>query len=131
VLGIVRNHLRKIGSGRLITLFGSGGDRDTSKRPLMGMIARELSDILIVTDDNPRSEDPEKIRLDVLSRCDQNDKNLYNFRDGREEAIKFALRLLERDDVLLMLGKGHETYQITRDGTFRFDETEIVLKNID
>ncbi|MDR2777304.1 MAG: UDP-N-acetylmuramoyl-L-alanyl-D-glutamate--2,6-diaminopimelate ligase [Rickettsiales bacterium] len=130
VLGIIREHLKELGNGRLICLFGAGGDRDRSKRPLMGKIAQELSDIAIVTDDNPRTEDPEKIREDILSGCDRSGNRVYNFADGREEAIKFAISLLEENDILAILGKGHETYQLTRGGKSYFSETEIVLGNI-
>jgi UDP-N-acetylmuramoyl-L-alanyl-D-glutamate--2,6-diaminopimelate ligase len=130
VLEIIQKHLKKLGSGKLITLFGCGGDRDSSKRPLMGKIAQEFSDIVIVTDDNPRTENPEKIRDEVISNCDQNNGNLYNFVGGREEAIKFAMSILERNDILVLLGKGHETYQIIGVEKIYFSEREIVLSNI-
>ncbi|MDR2077809.1 MAG: UDP-N-acetylmuramoyl-L-alanyl-D-glutamate--2,6-diaminopimelate ligase [Rickettsiales bacterium] len=130
VLKIMQKHLKKLGNGKLITLFGSGGDRDSSKRPMMGKIAQEFSDVVIITDDNPRTEDPEKIRNDIVAGCNQNDKNLYNFREGREEAIKFALSILGKDDILILLGKGHETYQVMQDRKVYFSEKEIVLNNI-
>ncbi|MDR1494732.1 MAG: UDP-N-acetylmuramoyl-L-alanyl-D-glutamate--2,6-diaminopimelate ligase, partial [Rickettsiales bacterium] len=100
VLGIVREHLKKIGNGKLICLFGTGGDRDKSKRPKMGQIAQRLADIVVVTDDNPRTEDPEKIRADVLFGCDRTGNPVHNFADGREEAIGFAMSLLGKGDIL-------------------------------
>jgi UDP-N-acetylmuramoyl-L-alanyl-D-glutamate--2,6-diaminopimelate ligase len=130
VLGIVREHLKKIGGGKLVCLFGAGGDRDKTKRPLMGQVAQRLADVVIVTDDNPRSEDPEAIRADVLSGCDRAGNPVHNRGDGREEAIKFALSLLQKDDILIILGKGHETYQLTREGKIHFSETEIILENL-
>ncbi|MDR3078748.1 MAG: UDP-N-acetylmuramoyl-L-alanyl-D-glutamate--2,6-diaminopimelate ligase [Rickettsiales bacterium] len=130
VLGVVREHLRKIGNGKLLCLFGAGGDRDRTKRPLMGKVAQELSDIVILADDNPRTEDPEAIRADILSGCDGNGNPVHNFRGSREGAIEFALGLLGKDDILLVLGKGHENYQLTREGKHHFSETEIILRNI-
>ncbi|MDR1425904.1 MAG: UDP-N-acetylmuramoyl-L-alanyl-D-glutamate--2,6-diaminopimelate ligase [Rickettsiales bacterium] len=131
VLGIIGKHLREFGNGKLLCLFGSGGDRDRSKRALMGKIAQKFSDIVIVTDDNPRTEDPEKIRADILSGCVENGGRVYNFANGREEAIKFALGLLEKDDTLIILGKGHETYQLVQGESKYFSETAIVMENLD
>lgn len=130
VLSIIRDHLKKLGNGRLISLFGLGGDRDKSKRPIMGQIAQKYSDITIVTDDNPRTEDPEAIRDDVIAGCDKNDSNLYNFENGREEAIRFALSIMQKNDILILLGKGHENYQIIGKDKIYFSEEEIVLNNI-
>ena len=130
VLSTIKEHLKKIGNGRLITLFGLGGDRDKSKRPIMGQIAQKYSDITIVTDDNPRTEKPEDIRKEVILGCNMNDKNLYNFDGGREKAIKFAISLIKKNDILILLGKGHENYQIIGNDKIYFSEEEVVLKNI-
>lgn len=130
VLGIIKEHLKEFGSGRLISLFGLGGDRDRTKRSIMGQIAQKYSDIVIVTDDNPRTEDSSKIRDEVILGCDQDIKNIYNFPDGREEAIKFGISLLKENDILILLGKGHENYQIIGQEKFPFCEEEIVKENI-
>ena len=119
--------IRGFCKGRIITVFGCGGDRDVTKRPKMGRIAAELSDYCVVTSDNPRSEDPEKIVADVVAgvkegKCD------YTVVTNRFEAIEFALDIAEKNDVVLLAGKGHETYQILRDRTIDFDEREIVHK---
>lgn len=129
VLGIVREQLRKIGNGKLISLFGLGGERDRSKRPLMGQLAQKYSDVVIVTDDNPRSEDPAAIRREVMAGCDEKLGNVYNFSEGREEAIKFAMSLLKKDDVLILLGKGHEKYQILGKEKVFFSEEDVVRRN--
>lgn len=111
--------------GRLIALFGCGGDRDKTKRPLMGKAAGSISDLCIVTSDNPRSEDPNEIIKDIIpgvkeSGCD------YVIIEGRKEAIKYAIDNAEKDDVVVIAGKGHETYQILKNETIHFDEKEIV-----
>lgn len=130
VLGIIKENLKKLGSGRLISLFGLGGDRDRTKRPIMGQIAQKYSDIIIVTDDNPRTEDPVKIRNEVIAGCDKSIKNFYNFSNGREEAIKFGISLLKENDILILLGKGHENYQIVGQEKLPFCEEEIVKNNL-
>ncbi len=116
--------------GRIITVFGCGGDRDASKRPKMGKIAAALSDFCVVTSDNPRTENPDKIISDVLegvkgSGCE------YAVVTNRFEAIAYALDLAQANDVVLLAGKGHETYQILEDRTISFDEREIVRKLLD
>lgn len=130
VLGIIKEHLKELGSGRLISLFGLGGDRDRTKRPIMGQIAQKYSDIVIVTDDNPRTEDPSRIRDEVILGCNQNIKNVYNFSDGRREAIKFGISLLNKNDILILLGKGHENYQIIGQEKFPFCEEEVVKNSL-
>ncbi len=117
--------------GRVITLFGCGGDRDTTKRPKMGKIAGDLSDICVVTSDNPRSENPELIIKDILEGM-KDVKAEYVAITNRAEAIEYALKIAQENDVVLLAGKGHETYQILKDKTIHFDEREIVrdiLKN--
>jgi len=111
-------------SGRIITLFGCGGDRDRNKRPIMGEIAEKNSDIIIITSDNPRSEDPEKI-LDEIEAGMSKTKNFYRITD-RKKAIRKAITLLTRGDVALIAGKGHETYQEIGGKKFHFDDKEII-----
>ena len=113
--------------GRIITVFGCGGDRDAGKRPKMGRIAAELSDYCVVTSDNPRTEDPVAIINDVVEGV-KNGKCDYTVVVNRFEAIETALDMAKKDDVVLLAGKGHETYQILADRTIDFDEREIVRK---
>jgi len=113
--------------GRIVTLFGCGGDRDPSKRPLMGEIAGKYSDFCIITSDNPRSEDPMKIIEQIIPGIEKT-KCPYVVIEDRKEAIRYALHNAEKDDVIILAGKGHETYQILRDRTIHFDEKEIVAE---
>jgi UDP-N-acetylmuramoyl-L-alanyl-D-glutamate--2,6-diaminopimelate ligase len=113
VLKALRPHTR----GKLIVVFGAGGDRDRGKRPLMGRIAAELSDVAIVTDDNPRSEDPAAIRAEVLAGA----KGAREIGD-RREAIRAAAALLADGDVLVVAGKGHEQGQIVAGVAYPFDD---------
>jgi UDP-N-acetylmuramoyl-L-alanyl-D-glutamate--2,6-diaminopimelate ligase len=113
--------LRPFTSGRLICVFGCGGDRDRGKRPLMGRIAVEKADIAIVTDDNPRSEDPAAIRAEIL----QGASGAREIGD-RAEAIRTAVRDLRPGDVLVVAGKGHETGQIIGDRTLPFSDHDEV-----
>ncbi len=113
--------LRPYAKRKLIVVFGAGGDRDAGKRPLMGAIAAENADSVIVTDDNPRSEDPELIRSAILSTA----KGAKEIGD-RAEAIRTAIAGLEPGDALLIAGKGHETGQIVRDRTLPFSDHDAV-----
>ncbi len=126
----ILNAIRGFAKGRIVTLFGCGGDRDKTKRPQMGKIAGELSDFCIVTSDNPRSEEPKAIIDDILSGIKDTGCK-YTAIENRFEAIEFALDNAEKDDIILLAGKGHEPYQILKDRTIVFDEREIVLKLID
>lgn len=110
--------------GRLICLFGCGGDRDATKRPKMGTIAEELADVVIVTSDNPRSEDPQQIITDILAGI--NSVNEVIVEPDRELAIKEAWRISKENDVVLVAGKGHEDYQILAHETIHFDDREKV-----
>lgn len=131
ILKTTREHLNRVGSGRSIILFGLGGEKDASKRPIMGKVAQDMADIVIITNDNFRNEDPAKIRAEIISGCDrQNDKNLYNFSGTREEAIKFAISILEKNDVLILAGKGHEKYSEEYGKKIPFNEFQIVQDNI-
>ncbi|MCS7013435.1 MAG: UDP-N-acetylmuramoyl-L-alanyl-D-glutamate--2,6-diaminopimelate ligase [Chloroherpetonaceae bacterium] len=110
--------------GRLIVLFGCGGDRDRGKRPEMGRIAEQLADVLILTSDNPRSEDPEKILDDIESGL-QHTKPTYRI-TNRQDAIEYGISLLRQGDVLLVAGKGHETYQEMGGVRYPFDDRAVV-----
>jgi UDP-N-acetylmuramoyl-L-alanyl-D-glutamate--2,6-diaminopimelate ligase len=112
--------LRPHVEGKLITVFGAGGDRDTGKRAPMGEVAARLSDIVIVTDDNPRGEDPAIIRSAVLSGA----PNATEIA-GRREAIAEAIRLAGPKDIILLAGKGHETGQVIGNKVFPFDDAEV------
>jgi UDP-N-acetylmuramoyl-L-alanyl-D-glutamate--2,6-diaminopimelate ligase len=113
--------LRPYVRNRLVVVLGAGGDRDKGKRPMMGAVAREKADRVIVTDDNPRSEDPAAIRAAILAAA-PGAAEIGN----REEAIRGAVAALEPGDVLLIAGKGHETGQIFRDRTEPFSDHEAV-----
>ena len=115
----LRDHAR----GRLITLFGAGGDRDTGKRAAMGTVATDLSDVVIVTDDNPRSEDPAAIRRAVLEGA----PGATEIAD-RAEAIAAAIAMAKPDDIVLLAGKGHEQGQIVGDQTLPFDDVDVARK---
>lgn len=112
--------LRPHTKGRLITVFGAGGDRDKGKRPEMGAIAVADSDIAIVTDDNPRSEDPARIRGDIMAGA----IGAHDIGD-RRYAIAFAIEYAEPDDIVLIAGKGHEQGQIVMDRVLPFDDVEV------
>lgn len=114
---------RKLTRGRVLVLFGCGGNRDAKKRPLMGKIACDLADFVIVTDDNPRQESPKNIRKEILAACDMKKTEEIA---GRKVAIEKAVTMLKDSDVLILAGKGHEKYQIIGDEKFEFDEEKIV-----
>jgi UDP-N-acetylmuramoyl-L-alanyl-D-glutamate--2,6-diaminopimelate ligase len=114
---------RDLTKGRVITLFGCGGDRDRSKRPLMGMAAAELSDFVVLTSDNPRSEDPLAIMNDALVGVRRFDTQ-HAVEPDRAKAIRIAIEQAGPDDVVLLAGKGHETYQVFKDRTVPFDDRE-------
>ncbi|MBP3388922.1 MAG: UDP-N-acetylmuramoyl-L-alanyl-D-glutamate--2,6-diaminopimelate ligase, partial [Clostridia bacterium] len=117
--------MRECCQGRLIVLFGCGGDRDRGKRPQMGAIAAKYGDVAVVTSDNPRSEDPEAIIRDILAGMEDT-STVRHVETSRVEAIKWALAHAKKDDIVLLAGKGHETYQILKDRTIHLDEREIV-----
>lgn len=111
--------------GRIITIVGCGGDRDPMKRPIMGKIATEKSDYVIFTNDNPRTEDPNAIMNDIIAGVS---KNNYEVILDRKSAINKGLSLLKTNDTLLILGKGHEDYQIIGHEKHHLDDKEIVLE---
>ncbi|MES2215040.1 MAG: UDP-N-acetylmuramoyl-L-alanyl-D-glutamate--2,6-diaminopimelate ligase [Pseudomonadota bacterium] len=117
------NHLKK---NRLLVVFGCGGDRDKEKRPMMGKIASNIADLVIITDDNPRTEDAELIRAQVARGAE----GAIEIAD-REEAIKHAISKMKDGDILLIAGKGHETYQIIGEEKTPFDDAAVVRSYLD
>jgi UDP-N-acetylmuramoyl-L-alanyl-D-glutamate--2,6-diaminopimelate ligase len=115
---------RGLGMGRVITVFGCGGDRDRSKRPLMGEAAGQGSDFVVLTSDNPRSEDPARIIEDALPGIGKT-RTRHTVELDRKKAIRLALIEAMPGDMVLIAGKGHEKYQITREGTFPFDDVQV------
>jgi len=115
-------------SGRVITVFGCGGDRDRDKRPLMGGIAARYSDYIVVTSDNPRYEDPQQIMEDIRQGLKQSafPEERYELIADRKEAIRRAVQMAGDNDVVVIAGKGHETYQLIRGQSFYFDDREAV-----
>jgi len=138
----VLRFLNREARGRIITLFGCGGDRDRGKRPLMGQVAAKYSDLIVLTSDNPRSEDPLAILADIekglegcaYSKVDSNQvltsvtKKLYTVVADRREAIRVALSWSQPGDVLLLAGKGHESYQIIGNERIPFDDRQEVRR---
>ncbi len=115
---------------RVIALFGCGGDRDKTKRPIMGSIAARYADYVIVTSDNPRSEDPSEIIKDILKGMEGTSTSVKVI-ENRIEAIKYAVSIAQKDDIIVLAGKGHETYQILKEGTIHLDEREVVREALE
>ncbi len=118
---------RQLTARRVITVFGCGGDRDRAKRPLMGDAAGQASDFIVLTSDNPRSEDPLAIMNDAMVGLCRHDKS-YVAEPDREKAIRRALQEAQPGDVVVLAGKGHERYQVLRDGTVPFDDREVARR---
>jgi len=114
-------------AGRLITLFGCGGERDRSKRPLMGEAAGRLSDVVVLSSDNPRSEDPLKIINDVVVGLQRTPAKVL-VEPNRERAVELALEQARPGDMVLLAGKGHETTQVLKDRTIEFDDREVARR---
>ena len=110
-----------------MTLFGCGGDRDRTKRPLMAQAAAALSDYLVITSDNPRSENPAAIIEDIVAGLTDT-TTPYTVVEHRIEAIHWAIAHAQPGDTILLAGKGHETYQILADETIHLDEREVVAE---
>ncbi|MFL6729051.1 MAG: UDP-N-acetylmuramoyl-L-alanyl-D-glutamate--2,6-diaminopimelate ligase [Sphingomicrobium sp.] len=119
-IAALRPHVAKETGGKLIIVFGAGGDRDQGKRPEMGAVAARLSDVVIVTDDNPRTEDPAQIRAAIMAAAPGATEVA-----GRREAIAEAIRIAKSGDIILLAGKGHETGQIVGDRVLPFDDAEV------
>ena len=122
VLSSVRGYCK----GRLISVFGCGGDRDNTKRPIMGEIGARLSDIAIITSDNPRTEDPMGIIEMILAGIE--DKSNCLVEENRRKAIHMAMDIAKKDDIIVLCGKGHETYQIIGTEKTHLDEREVVAE---
>jgi UDP-N-acetylmuramoyl-L-alanyl-D-glutamate--2,6-diaminopimelate ligase len=126
---------RPLARGRLITVFGCGGDRDRTKRPLMGAVAGRLSDVIVVTSDNPRSEDPARIIEEIQrgitpdTRRDREQRLLPIIERGA--AIRKAIEVARPGDLVLIAGKGHEKYQVIRDRVLPFDDVEVAREALD
>ena len=139
--------LRPLTRGRLIALFGCGGDRDRGKRPLMGEIAARLTDLVVLTSDNPRTEEPVRIIEEVeegIRKAGKKKFQISNFKSqnrggdmgyyvepDRRASIRLALRLARAGDLLLIAGKGHEDYQIMGQRRIRFDDREVVREELE
>ena len=117
--------VRGFAKGRVITVFGCGGDRDPSKRPLMGLAAGKGSDLCVVTTDNPRTEEPMAIIEQILPGLNQSGCEYYVV-ENRKQAIAKAMSLAKKNDVVLLAGKGHEPYQEINGVRHPFDEKQIV-----
>ena len=126
VLNALRPHVSAHTGARLGVVFGCGGNRDKGKRPIMGNIAARLADWVIITDDNPRHEDPSSIREEILSGCTSNTHTIEIA--DRAKAIQTAIERLHKGDVLIIAGKGHEKGQIIGDSTLPFDDSEVARK---
>lgn len=126
----VLNTANSIKKGKLITVFGCGGDRDRTKRPLMGKAAGMLSDTCIITSDNPRTEDPFQI-LEDIEKGITGTECTYEIIEDRYKAIKRAIEIYEKNDTILVAGKGHETYQVIGNKTNHFDDREVSRQIID
>jgi UDP-N-acetylmuramoyl-L-alanyl-D-glutamate--2,6-diaminopimelate ligase len=118
----------KLSIGKLVTIFGCGGDRDRTKRPLMAAIAEKYSDTVIVTSDNPRTEDPDAIIKEIAAGFSATFKPIYE--PDRKKAIKLAISMTTPEDVLIIAGKGHEDYQIIGKVKFPFDDRAIVRQTL-
>ncbi|MCA6079966.1 MAG: UDP-N-acetylmuramoyl-L-alanyl-D-glutamate--2,6-diaminopimelate ligase [Endomicrobium sp.] len=123
--------LKEIAHKRIITVFGCGGDRDRTKRPLMGKTAVGMSDFVFVTSDNPRTENPQEIILDIEVGIKRAAQKNYKVVVDRETAIKEAVMMADKDDIVLLAGKGHETYQVIDSEKVHFNDIEIAEKYID
>lgn len=122
-LSNILNTVKEFTKGRLICVFGCGGDRDATKRPIMGKIAAEICDLCIITSDNPRTEEPMNIIKDIVNGVSREN---YTIIENRREAIKKSIDMAKQNDIIVIAGKGHETYQILKDKTIEFDEKKIV-----
>jgi len=114
--------------GKLFSIIGCGGDRDKTKRPLMTKEALTYSDSVIITDDNPRNENPSKIRKEMTKNLGKISKKKIKEIADREKAIQYSIKILNEDDFLVITGKGHEEYQIYKNKKSFFSDKETALK---
>jgi UDP-N-acetylmuramyl-tripeptide synthetase len=119
---------RALNPRRLLVVFGCGGDRDRTKRPIMGRLAAELADIVLVTSDNPRTEEPGAILQEILAGIPSGVAATVETEPDRRRAIERAVALAEPGDLVVIAGKGHEDYQIFADRTIHFDDREEARK---
>ena len=123
----ILDSVKELDFNKVITIIGCGGDRDSFKRPIMSKIACDNSDCVIFTNDNPRGENPNNIISDMLHNLD---KFNYEIILNREKAIIKGIQMLEKNDILLVLGKGHENYQVINGVKYHFDDKETVKKHV-
>ena len=126
----VLRSVRDFCKGRLICVFGCGGDRDPMKRPIMGKIGVELSDIAVITSDNPRTENPMAIIEDIVKGVNPEDGE-YIVIEDRRAAIRYAMDIAEKNDIIVLAGKGHETYQDIGGHKHHLDEREEVAAHLE
>ena len=126
ILQAVKSYTR----GKVISVFGCGGDRDPGKRPQMGEISGKIANYTIITSDNPRTEDPAKI-VDQIEEGMKKTKGKYECVVDRTEAIEKAIRMAEKNDIIVLAGKGHETYQEINHVKNHYDEREIIKEITD
>lgn len=122
--------MREVERGRIICVFGCGGDRDPGKRPLMGKVSARLSDFTVITSDNPRKEDPHKIIAEIEEGVRQTNVTQYVVIPDRRQAIQYAINLAQPGDAVLIAGKGHENYQILQNGVRPFDDREVARETL-
>ncbi|MDW7673625.1 MAG: UDP-N-acetylmuramoyl-L-alanyl-D-glutamate--2,6-diaminopimelate ligase [Bacillota bacterium] len=121
---------KEFAEGKIITVFGCGGDRDITKRPLMGEKAGQYSDYCIITSDNPRTEEPDQIIAHIIPGVAKfKDKTRYEIIENRKKAIEAAIKMAQANDIIIIAGKGHETYQIVGDQVYPFDD-RLVAKEV-
>jgi UDP-N-acetylmuramyl-tripeptide synthetase len=126
----ILDEIRKICQRNLIVVFGCGGNRDRSKRPIMGKVASELADLVIITADNPRSEEPKEINKGILSGVDKTMHSKFIIEGDRKKAIYLALEMATPGDCVLIAGKGHENYQIIGDTFHSFSDREMIINRL-
>ena len=124
----VLSTLKPLCKGRLIVVFGCGGDRDKTKRPRMAKVAEQLADFIIVTSDNPRTENPDEIIKDIITGFEYPDSQTILIEPDRKKAIASAIRTANKNDIVLIAGKGHETYQIIGKQKFDFSDKKIAME---
>jgi UDP-N-acetylmuramoyl-L-alanyl-D-glutamate--2,6-diaminopimelate ligase len=122
--------VKEFAKQRIFCIVGCGGDRDRTKRPIMAQIATKYADRTVLTSDNPRSEEPQAILDDMLAGLSGVEQDRYTAITDRREAIKYAVSQAQPGDVILIAGKGHETYQIIKDQVLPFDDREVAREAI-
>jgi len=130
-LSKILEEIKVICQNHVVVVFGCGGDRDRSKRSLMGKIASEIADLIIITADNPRTEDPEKISRDIVKGIPEEAHSKLIVEQDRKKAISLALEIAEPGDCVLIAGKGHENYQIIGDEVHSFSDSEMIGNHFD